>query len=159
MNSRGRKFSDFSEILNKQTIEKGRSKSDAIQVQKTRRVSFDVFGRKSYDAQATEGQFGDKRTSVAVTKLSDLRLPSIVNNTINRRLSLNVSKPIFESTPSDAYSTSLSDKRSLLKTRSTQNFESKLKGQAQMNKKGGKKMRKIMSVDNFFLPSSKIGFW
>ncbi|XP_071125080.1 cyclic nucleotide-binding domain-containing protein 2-like isoform X1 [Mytilus edulis] len=158
MNFRNRKFSEFSESLNKRSNEKGRSKSDALPHK--RKVSFkeDLFIRNSYDGHLFEKhrECISRRLSLNIQKQSDVRLPSIVNNVVNRRLSLNVQQPIPEVIfPAiNAYNF---DQRTLFKTKSTQNFSSMTgkKAQGQLNRKGGKRMRRILSLDNFFPPQFK----
>lgn len=158
MNFRNRKFSDFSETFNKKSKEKGRSKSDALPHK--RKVSFkeELFIRNSYDGHLFEKhrECVSRRMSLNIQKQSEIRLPSIVNNVINRRLSLNVKQPIPEVIfPAiNAYNF---DQRTLFKTKSTQNFSSMTgkKAQGQLNRKGGKRMRRILSLDNFFPPQFK----
>ncbi|VDI12988.1 Hypothetical predicted protein [Mytilus galloprovincialis] len=158
MNFRNRKFSDFSETFNKKSKEKGRSKSDALPHK--RKVSFkeELFIRNSYDGHLFEKhrECVSRRMSLNIQKQSEIRLPSIVNNVINRRLSLNVQQPIPEVIfPAiNAYNF---DQRTLFKTKSTQNFSSMTgkKAQGQLNRKGGKRMRRILSLDNFFPPQFK----
>lgn len=153
MNFRSRKFSEFSENLTRRTNERGRSKSESLYQVDEFPLREDVFARKSYDGYllGNSRRNSTRRISLNLPRPHELRLPSIVSNISNRRMSLVAARSIDTQYPL-VYNSSATDKRALFKTRSTQNFSSiavkKVSGP--MNRRGGKKIRRIMSLDNFF---------
>ena len=153
MNFRRRKFSEFSENLTRRTNERGRSKSESLNQVDEFPLREDVFARKSYDGYllGNPRRNSTRRISLNLPRPHELRLPSIGSNINNRRMSLVATRSIDTQYPL-VYNSSTTDKRALIKTRSTQNFSSiavkKVSGP--MNRRGGKKVRRIMSLDNFF---------
>ena len=153
MNFRSRKFSEFSENLTRRTNERGRSKSESLNQVDEFPLREDVFARKSYDGYlfGNPRRNSTRRISLNLPRPHELRLPSIGSNINNRRMSLVAPRSIDTQYPL-VYNSSTTDKRALIKTRSTQNFSSiavkKVSGP--MNRRGGKKIRRIMSLDNFF---------
>lgn len=152
MNFRSRKFSEFSENLARRTNERGRSKSESLYQVDEFPLREDVFARKSYDGYllGSSRRNSTRRISLNLPRPTELRLPSIGSNISNRRMSLVAARSNETQYPLVYNSTT--DKRALFKTRSTQNFSSiavkKVSGP--MNRRGGKKIRRIMSLDNFF---------